>query len=94
MLQYHRQRSPAREPPIQAFIAAASTPGTFIQLEFSSSAVILGINTCALRWLGKYVGFGIAVIGWRSTAFSIPSNIAVLWTQPVPLWMLARLEPG
>ena len=36
-----------------ACIAAAITPGTRIQLEFSSSAVIRGISTCALLWLGK-----------------------------------------
>lgn len=46
-LQYRRWCSPARElhHPDQAFIAAAITLGTFIQLEFSSSAVIRGINT-------------------------------------------------
>jgi hypothetical protein len=47
-LRYHRASSPASSP-TQAFIAAAITPGTRVQLAFSSNAVIRRIRTWALR---------------------------------------------
>ena len=51
-LRYHAAASPARCH-TQAFIAAASTPGTRVQLAFSSSPVMRRISTCALRCEGK-----------------------------------------
>ena len=76
-------------------IAAATTPGTLVQLARSSSCVSrrhhgMGASGGSETW----PAWASMVSGCRSTAFSIPSSIAVLCTQPVPLWMSAGVEPG
>ncbi len=74
--------------------AAIAMPGTFSQLGAASMATIFSATTYEFWWVTNHGGLGVTVSGPRITAFSMPSSMKVLCTQPSPPWMSSGVDEG
>jgi hypothetical protein len=90
----HKTPTRRARPRYHPRMALKTMLGTLRQCAFFSIATMFRINLCAVRWLGKYPGFGLEASGERITTFSVPSIIAVLCTKPRPLLISSSVAPG